>query len=82
MKIENTLSFIIILLFSSNIYSYNSENLCEKLLSNGDNSSAIEAASKITNQYDKNFCLAKAYFRENMYKQAIKAFMESIQNID
>ena len=31
MKIENTLRFIIILLFSSNIYSYNSENLCEKL---------------------------------------------------
>ena len=34
MKIENTLSFIIILLFSSNIYSYNSDNTCEKLLIN------------------------------------------------
>jgi len=82
MKIENTLSFIIILLFANNIYSYNSDNLCEKLINNGDNLSAIEAANKITNQYDKNFCLGKAYFRENMHQQSIKAFQESEKYAD
>ena len=82
MKIENTLSFIIILLFTNNIYSYNSDNLCEKLINNGDNLAAIEAANKITNQYDKNFCLGKAYFRENMHQQSIKAFQESEKHAD
>ena len=82
MKIENTLSFIIILLFSNNIYSYNSDNLCEKLINNGDNLAAIEAGNKITNQYDKNFCLGKAYFRESMHQQSIKAFQESEKHAD
>jgi len=82
MKIENTLSFIIILLFTNNIYSYNSDNLCEKLINNGDNLAAIEAANKITNQYDKNFCLGKAYFSENMHQQSIKAFQESEKHAD
>jgi tetratricopeptide (TPR) repeat protein len=77
MKIENTLSFIIILLFSSNIYSYNSDNVCEELIDNGDNVAAIKSVKKITNQYDKNFCLGKAYFSENMYQESIKAFQES-----
>ena len=35
MKIENTLSFIIILLFTNNIYAYNSDNTCEKLMKEG-----------------------------------------------
>ena len=82
MKIENTLSFIIILLFTNNIYSYNLDNPCEKLINNGDNLSAIEVVNKITNQYDRNFCLAKAYFRENMYQQSIKAFQESEKHAD
>jgi len=82
MKIENTLSFIIILLFTNNIYSYNLDNPCEKLINNGDNLSAIKVVNKITNQYDKNFCLAKAYFRESMYKQSIKAFQESEKHAD
>ena len=82
MKIESTLSFIIILLFTNNIYSYNSDNLCEKLINNGDNLAAIEAANKIKNQYDKNFCLGKAYFSENMYQQSIKAFQESEKHAD
>ena len=82
MKIENTLSFVIILLFTSNVYSYNSDNLCEKLINNGDNLAAIEAVNKITNQYDKNFCMGKAYFRENMYQQSIKAFQESEKYAD
>jgi len=82
MKIENTLSFTIILLFSSNIYSYNSNNLCEKLMNNGENLAAIESVSEIKNQYDKNFCLAKAYYREQMYTQSIKAFQESEKHAD
>lgn len=77
MKIENTLSFIIILLFSSNIYSYNMENPCEKLIQKGNNLDAIKAAKKIKDQYDKNFCLGKAYYRSNMHKLAVKAFNDS-----
>ena len=82
MKIESTLSFIIILLFTNNIYAYNSDNLCEKLINNGENLAAIKAANKITNQYDKNFCLGKAYFSENMHQQSIKAFQESEKHAD
>jgi tetratricopeptide (TPR) repeat protein len=82
MKIENTLSFIFILLFTNNIYSYNSDNLCEKLINNGENLAAIEAVTKIKNKYDKNFCLGKAYFRENMYEKSINAFKESETHAD
>ena len=46
------------------------------------NLAAIEAVTKITNQYDKNFCLGKAYFRENMHQQSIKAFQESEKHAD
>ena len=46
MKIENTLSFIIILLFASNIYGYNLDNSCEKLIKNGEYLAAIEEALK------------------------------------
>ena len=82
MKIENTLSFIIILLFVNNIYAYNSNNSCEKLIKNGENIAAIEAANKIENEYDRNFCLGKAYFRENIHGLAIKAFEKSEKYAD
>ena len=82
MKIENTLSFIIILLFVNNIYAYNLDNLCEKLINSGENLAAIEAVNKIENDYDKNFCLGKAYFRENMHGLAIKAFKKSEEYAD
>ena len=77
MKIENTLSFIIILLFSCNIYSYNSNNNCEKLMQEGNNLDAVTAANKIKDQYDKHFCLGKAYYRSNMHDVAVKAFADS-----
>jgi len=82
MKIENTLSFIIILLFASNIYGYNLDNSCEKLIKNGEYLAAIEEAGNIKNQYDKNFCLGKAYYRENMYESAIKSFEKSEEYAD
>jgi len=82
MKIENTLSFIIILLFVNNIYAYNLDNLCEKLINSGENLAAIEGANKLENEYDKNFCLGKAYFRENMQELAIKAFEKSEKYAD
>jgi tetratricopeptide (TPR) repeat protein len=76
-KIENTLTFIFIILFTNNIFAYNSDNLCEKMIMKGENLAAIEAGSKIKNEYDKNFCLGKAYYQENMYEKAIKAFERS-----
>ena len=82
MKIENTLSFIIILLFTSNIYGYNLDNSCEKLIKNGEYLAAIEEAGNIKNQYDKNFCLGKAYYRENIYESAIKSFKKSEEYAD
>ena len=77
MKLENTLSFIIIMLFTSNVFSYNLKNKCENLMNNGDNLAAIEAAKKLEDPYDKHFCQGKAYYRENMYKLANKAFISS-----
>ena len=77
MKIESTLSCIFILLFSNSIYGYNKENSCEKLMQNGNNLEAVDAAKKIKNQYDKHFCLGKAYYRSNMHELAIKAFNDS-----
>ena len=77
MKIENTLSFITILLFSSNILAYNSKNSCEKLMQDGKIADAITAAKKIKNDYDKHFCLGKAYYRSNMHDVAVKAFADS-----
>ena len=47
MKIESTLSFIFILLFANSIYGYNKENSCEKLIQNGNNLEAVDAAKKI-----------------------------------
>ena len=82
MKIENTLSFIIILLFTNNIYGYNLDNSCEKLIKNGEYLAAIEEAGNIKNQYDKNFCLGKAYYRENIYESAIKSFKKSEEYAD
>ena len=82
MKIENTLSFIIILLFTNNIYGYNLDNSCEKLIKNGEYLAAIEEAGSIKNQYDKNFCLGKAYYRENIYESAIKSFEKSEEYAD
>jgi len=82
MKIENTLSFIIILLFTSNIYGYNVDNPCEKLIKNGEYLAAIEKAGDIKNQYDKNFCLGKAYYRENIYESAIRSFEKSEEYAD
>ena len=77
MKIENNLIFIIILLFSCNIYSYNSNNNCEKLMQEGNNLDAVTAAMKIKDQYDKHFCLGKAYYRSNKHDLAVKAFATS-----
>ena len=82
MKIENTLSFVIILLFASNIYGYDTNNLCEKLIKKGENLAAIDAANKIKNQYDKTFCLGKAYYRESMHGLAVKSFIESEEYAD
>jgi len=82
MKIENTLSFIIILLFTSNIYGYNVDNPCEKSIKNGEYLAAIEKAGDIKNQYDKNFCLGKAYYRENIYESAIRSFEKSEEYAD
>jgi tetratricopeptide (TPR) repeat protein len=82
MKIENTLSFIIILLFTNNIYGYNLDNSCEKLIKNGEYLAAIEEAGNIKNQYDKNFCLGKAYYRENIYESAIRSFEKSEEYAD
>ena len=77
MKLENTLSFIIIMLFTNNIFSYNLKNECENLMNNGENLAAIEAAKKLKDPYDKHFCQGKAYYSENMYKLANKAFIRS-----
>jgi len=82
MKIENALSFIIILLFTNNIYGYNLNNSCEKLIKNGEYLAAIKEADNIKNQYDKNFCLGKAYYRENIYESAIKSFEKSEEYAD
>jgi len=82
MKIENALSFIIILLFTNNIYGYNLNNSCEKLIKNGEYLAAIEKAGNIKNQYDKNFCLGKAYYREGIYESAIKSFEKSEEYAD
>ena len=82
MKIENALSFIIILLFTSNIYAYNSDNKCEKLIKDGKSLEAIEAANKLKNDYDKAFCMGKAYYRENNFTQALQSFKNSEKHAD
>ena len=82
MKLENTLSFIIILLFTSNIYAYDKKNPCEVLINDGKNLAAIDAAKKMEGQYDKSFCLGKAYYNKNMYKLAMKSFDDSEEYSD
>ena len=82
MKIENTLTFVIILLFTSNIYAYNKKNSCEILINDGNNLAAIDAAKKMEGQYDKNFCIGKAYYNENMYELAMKSFENSEEYSD
>lgn len=82
MKKESALSFILILLFSSNLYAYNMNNSCEDLLKKGDNQNAIIAAKAIENKYDASFCGAKAEYREKNYKAAIALFTKSIEHAD
>ena len=77
MKLENTLIIIFTLLFSMNLFAYNVNNDCEKKLNTGMPAEAIEAAEKITNEYDKNFCQAKAYYRLNKPLDAANSFEAS-----
>ena len=52
-------------------------NKCEKLIKDGKSLEAIEAANKLKNDYDKAFCMGKAYYRENNFTQALQSFKNS-----
>jgi tetratricopeptide (TPR) repeat protein len=82
MNKEFTLGFIFIALFSNNIYAYNSNNSCEKLLKNGKIKQALTAAKTVDSKYDANFCAAKAYYRLKNYQAASNAFDESSKHAD
>ena len=82
MKRESTLSFIFILLFSNGVYSYDSNNQCEKLFNSGAYDKAIEEAKKLEHKYDANFCAAKAYYRKGDLAASIAAFDESQKHPD
>ena len=82
MNKEFTLGFIFIALFSNNIYAYNSNNSCEKLLKNGKIEQALTAAKNVDSKYDANFCAAKAYYRLKNYQAATNAFDESSKHAD
>ncbi len=64
------------LLFFNNVFSYNSENDCEKELSNNDYAKAKQEAEKLINNdpYSGNFCMAKVLFSENKAQESIALF--------
>ncbi|MGE4597174.1 MAG: tetratricopeptide repeat protein [Methylophilaceae bacterium] len=71
---EVTLSILISSLYINNIYAYDVNNECEKLLNKRDYNRAIEVAERVDNPYDSNFCLGKAYYRQKNYGKAIESF--------
>ncbi len=78
MKRELALSIIFISLFSSNIYAYDMNNMCEELLKKGDNKKAVIASKRVANKYDSSFCAAKAHYRMKNFESAVASFDESI----
>ena len=74
-----TLIYIINLLFLNNLFAYNLDNECEKLLANGEFNMAVEAAEKLKNQDDfgGSFCMGKALFNSNENLKAVTAFTEA-----
>jgi tetratricopeptide (TPR) repeat protein len=82
MKLENTLIIITSILFINTLYAYNTNNECEKKLNSGNAVEAIELAKTLSNDYDKNFCQAKAYYRLNKPQEAAKYFETSEKYAD
>jgi len=82
MKLENTLIIITSILFINTLYAYNTNNECEKKLNSGNAVEAIELAKTLTNEYDKNFCQATAYYRLNKPQEAAKYFETSEKYAD